>query len=307
MSDPLEPKFPPELEESIFSFALHADWQNSVKLILVAKRVYYWLLPQIYEVVVFHSHRVENGRRPRCSSRNLVQYGKNARYIMFYNSQGPDRTGLHDTLTDCLSWCPNLIDVALWVKDELYEEVLVNQLLSLRQMTHLSWDFSAFQLGLAKFGYKPPRTFTNVTHLELIGSYKVVNPYKVQEYFPSLTHIAFTARGQTPIEALREVLNCFKDQIEVVIWYLGDSDDHPMPTVFPTSSWIRSDDPRIVVLDYGHDFVDTWYEGTRNGPSLWKVAEDTVKARRGIGTSDDPRHGSELPCDGASASPMHVD
>ncbi|TFK61078.1 hypothetical protein BDN72DRAFT_484958 [Pluteus cervinus] len=151
------------------------------------------------------------------------------------------------------------------------------------ELKYLSFDIGDFARGLTRRGRTLPHPFTTVTHLELIGVGKV-DPHQVKAYFPALTHLAITSLGDTRISRLRDVLDVFGDQLEVLIWCLwefGMSDGSPSgPRVVPTVDFIAEDDPRLVVLWYGIDVVRTWHEGVKGGLGIWRVADEAVQARR---------------------------
>ncbi|TFK63492.1 hypothetical protein BDN72DRAFT_902366 [Pluteus cervinus] len=52
-----EPRLPPELEESVFIQAILHDFSDAFKFTLVAKRVHHWLIPHIFNIVIFHNGR----------------------------------------------------------------------------------------------------------------------------------------------------------------------------------------------------------------------------------------------------------
>ncbi|TFK63496.1 hypothetical protein BDN72DRAFT_847576 [Pluteus cervinus] len=57
MSTTVSPRLPPELEHFIFLIALKADYREARSLLLVAKRVFNWLIPHVFGVVEFSNSR----------------------------------------------------------------------------------------------------------------------------------------------------------------------------------------------------------------------------------------------------------
>ncbi|TFK65225.1 hypothetical protein BDN72DRAFT_845810 [Pluteus cervinus] len=47
------PRLPPELEHTIFVLAVEDDVQEAKNLLLIAKRVFDWLIPHVFKVVQF--------------------------------------------------------------------------------------------------------------------------------------------------------------------------------------------------------------------------------------------------------------
>ncbi|TFK61604.1 hypothetical protein BDN72DRAFT_863471 [Pluteus cervinus] len=179
----------------------------------------------------------------------------------------------------CLAWCPNAVDVALWITLGYYDDELIHQLLC-RRLTHLSFDFESLRLKLGVHPEIPrPIVFPFVTHLELIDSMITMTVRELKDHFPALTHLALNAAGPNLISMTHDVLTLWKDQMKVLLWYRGDTPS-PDPVVVPPDSDfpLPSDDPRLVVIRYGRGYVGTWYEGTRGGMSIWRVAEEAVAA-----------------------------
>ncbi|TFK69503.1 hypothetical protein BDN72DRAFT_840354 [Pluteus cervinus] len=262
MSDQPEPVFPPEIEEIIFSLCAQSNLPESGNLILVAKRVYQWLRPQLYEVVVFNTSWPH--RRPSFKSDLLEVHSHHVRHILFWSGECVEK------LDTCLSWCPNVIDVALWSAETHYSSALINQLLSLH-ITHLSFDISTFHWGVTENCTPDEVSFRSVTHLDLVGSEITLKANQIKTYFPSVTHIAFNGRRGLPT---RDVLDCWESQLEVLIWYLHrsryDNTAHNLPN-----------DPRIVVMGQDRDYVNEWIEATKDTPeSVWRMAEVAVERRR---------------------------
>ncbi|TFK71471.1 hypothetical protein BDN72DRAFT_958035 [Pluteus cervinus] len=264
--------FPPEIEETIFSLAVQTDWANATNLILVAKRIHQWLIPQIYKVAIFYDSRSED--RPTFSSRALIRHGEHVRHILFYTGS----SALVHQPEECLAWCPNLLNVALWiVPSDLYDSNLVNQLLRVR-LTHLSFDFSCFRVA---FERNPeillPISFPSVTHLELVNTQSFVSPQELDEYFPAVTHLALNAAVDLLASITNDILELWTDRIRVLIWYVGVSYQQQAPSVLSKSDYPdSSSDPRHVVIEYGRGFVGTWYEGANGRLGIWKLAEEAI-------------------------------
>ncbi|TFK61694.1 hypothetical protein BDN72DRAFT_965014 [Pluteus cervinus] len=277
--------FPPELEEVIFSLALHADWESAQHLILVAKRVNQWLIPQIYQVAILSGKwkprvYLKNKRRAVSDEKKLTHYGKYVRHIMVY---GPlvyayDQ-GVHN-VGETLLACPHVFNVALWITADKYDKILVAQLLTLR-LTHLSFDIGAFKTVHAQ---DPPTllpiSFPSVTHFEHISSVNIINHAEIRGYFPALTHLALNPSVGNEMFTSPDILKALNDrQMKALIWY-GNEVQSPSPVEIPFPQNHRFDDPRIVMLAYGQGYLDTWYNGTRGGSSLWRVADKIIAARR---------------------------
>ncbi|TFK69762.1 hypothetical protein BDN72DRAFT_959363 [Pluteus cervinus] len=285
------PRLPPELEQMIFTIALHDDLENIKSLILVAKRVNQWycprlpvidryrslifcvvlrLIPQIYRTVTIHG----TVRKTNPSAQSLVYLGSHVRHLMIWRGfRKPPSLGL------CLSSCPNLESLAVWTPVLPYDLEAIDNLLKLR-LTYLSFNFGEFLNGPSREGRAAiPITFPSTTHLEIIGRSPLADLHKVKEWFPVLTHLALFARGNDT-SSVQGTLELFQNQIQVLIYEVGSALG-PSPEILPTSVCFELDDPRVVVLKYGYGVIDSWIDGTRGGSlSVWRVAEETVKSRR---------------------------
>ncbi|TFK59498.1 hypothetical protein BDN72DRAFT_966052 [Pluteus cervinus] len=266
-----QPRLPPELEEIVFTIALHANPGNIKSLILVAKRVNQWLIPHIYRTVIIH----DTTRKPNPPAQNLMYFGTHIRHLMIWRGfRKPPSLGL------CLSSCPNLESLAVWTPGLPYDLEVIDNLLKLR-LTYLSFNFGEFLKGLSKEGRATiPITFPSITHLEIIGTLLPADLHRIKELFPVLTHLALFVGGNDTTSVQR-TLEIFQDQIMVLIYDLGATAMGPSPEVVPTSVFFELVDPRVVLLKYGHDVIDSWVDGTQGGSlSVWRVAEETVKSRR---------------------------
>ncbi|TFK61018.1 hypothetical protein BDN72DRAFT_850022 [Pluteus cervinus] len=275
MSEPedIQPVFPPEIEEIIFSLCTQSDLEKSGNLILVAKRVYHWLRPQLYGVAIFYDDKIPG--RLRFQSDLLKVHGQHVRHLLFWDIVSQD-TCYHDPAT-CLSWCPNVVNVAFWSPGTVYDEALVNKLLSLH-LTHLSFDVSSFHSAVTHCSLSTQLTFTFVTHLELIGLKISPTANDVERYFPSVTHMALNAnRGLSA----QNILKCWKGQLEVLVLYLAGSTSVGDSGIDPRISGYVPNDPRVVVMPQIRGYVHDWNETTQNGPeSIWRKAEGVIKRRR---------------------------
>ncbi len=105
---------------------------------------------------------------------------------------------------------------------------------------------------------------------------------ELKEYFPALTHLALNIGSGDLVSRSPDILKTWDNQMQVLIWYVGESTTGPTPVELTRSSYhIQSDDPRIVILSYGLGYVDTWYQEATGGLGLWRVAEETIIGYRG--------------------------
>lgn len=185
-------------------------------------------------------------------------HGPHVRHILFWSDENAQR------LETCLSWCPNVVDIALWNPVTDYTTSLIQLLLSLR-ITHLSFDISTFDFGVQNFG-PSEAAFRFVTHLDLIGPRIFLKAKKIKTYFPSVTHIAFNEDERLSVA---DVLDCWKDQLEVLILTRR-------PKSFPSPN-----DPRITVLRQHREFMKEWIAVAEDqSSSMWRLGKVAVERQR---------------------------
>ncbi|TFK64498.1 hypothetical protein BDN72DRAFT_846543 [Pluteus cervinus] len=264
-----QPVFPPEIEEIIFSLCIQQGLQNTKSLSLVAKRVHEWLKPHLYKVAMLYDNTSHYGR-PNFDSQVLKKHGRYVRHILLWEVGSEEAYFLQPST--CLSWCPNIMDIALWHPGTVYDEDLIDRLLGL-PLTHISFDITRFHNDLTKHSISKRVSFTSVTHLDLNGMRITLPVEKIKGYFPSLTHMALNKERELSAEA---ILGCWGDQFEVLIWYtnLDSETGDRLP-----------DDPRFIALPQTWAWINEWHEATKDGPSsIWRRAEEEVRRRRqGLG------------------------
>lgn len=243
--------------------------------------ILYRLIPQFYAVALFHPDYIK-GRRPRYTSRSLIRHGKHVRHILLYNSASPSETELYDLVEDCLSWCPNLHNVAMWTiepRPGAFKNVL-DQLVNLPHLTHLSIELGALSSVISRRPTIP--IFRRATHLELLKLGRLPNPRIIDESFPVLTHLSLDGL-MLITEHIEAALYHWKDRLQVIVWFVGVSGIDCLPEVMATSMYAPLSDPRVVRLTYGNHYAKTWYEGVEGGMGIWRTAEETVQRRRQTG------------------------
>ncbi|TFK60807.1 hypothetical protein BDN72DRAFT_965509 [Pluteus cervinus] len=265
MPDPkpgdIQPVFPPEIEETIFSLCAQSGLKNCKNLTLVAKRVYEWLQPHLYKVAIVHNNRTYF-EGPKFNRTLFKKYGQHVRQLLLWPLPSDD-SYLHKTAT-CLSWCPNVVDLSFWQPDPGFGKILIDRLLSL-PLQRLSFDITGFHKELMRWTISGTVSFASVTHLHLIGTSIKLREEEIKQYFPNVTHMALN--GSMGLSH-NSILDCWKDKLKVLIWhtYLSNS---------------VSDDPRVVVMQPVWDYVGDWRDAREDGPkSVWRRAEVEVALRR---------------------------
>ncbi|TFK62859.1 hypothetical protein BDN72DRAFT_964291 [Pluteus cervinus] len=214
---------PSELEYEIFALAYQNEESHPVNLLLVAKRVHDWLIPRIYEVVLFRTYVT----RPRSASSpsTLKMCGHHTRHLLFRISTPPIST------IELLSYCPNVENIAVWSGYTQSRDLISGPetpLTSLR-LKRLSIHVAALaELDQETRGGAESDTNTGtqiqkhievflstITHLDIASRVCSKQELSALSYCPSLTHLCLFET--LPLETLRWVFDvCAK--LEVVVW-----------------------------------------------------------------------------------------
>ncbi|TFK65738.1 hypothetical protein BDN72DRAFT_962296, partial [Pluteus cervinus] len=298
------PRFPPELELRIFTYALRIKPQHPINLLLVAKRVREWLLPIVWEVVIHHNpHLYEI---PLDSVLPLQEYGALIRHLLLLvdykyiepEDQDEVRIDPYQLFDESLTRCPNITNLALWwLEPPIGLEPLVN----LSKLTHLSMDVnrilelirgerdidSSGQMesmtwdSTLRAGDARPPLFPKITHLdtmnaEWLGSRCRDNIPTLVHHFPGLTHLAHARTQWTTTNPLliRLSLQWF-ERLKVLVWWkqATSSELSEDLTVTPPV-----EDDRLVLV-FTSRRRDWEREARGEGIGMWSFADSVVGAR----------------------------
>ncbi|TFK66733.1 hypothetical protein BDN72DRAFT_880087 [Pluteus cervinus] len=244
------PRLPPELEYVIFVLAYQDDHREAKNLVLVARRVFNWLLPHIFRIV-----KLSDGQPMpiRFNKSVYKKYGHHARHLMIDSSR----------LRGYLHLFPNVVDLAFWLDYNPADLTSLLQLPLLHMSTEPSLDL--FQI------------FARLTHLDLWFTFKPEsNEIKTVLYLPKLTHlcvISLFLNAAVRLFLSRE--RCPELRV-VIIREPGPGADESEWVSMEGSPFV--DDKRVVMIRC-HTVKD-WERGARGEEDMWKFAEDIIKARK---------------------------
>ncbi|TFK67162.1 hypothetical protein BDN72DRAFT_843411 [Pluteus cervinus] len=279
------PTLPPELEYQIFLFAFQKERTRPINLLLVAKRVHDWLIPRIYEILVFR------GGRARPNVAQLRTYGHHTRHLIL--------TGVIPiSVTEMLSYFPNVVNLAIWARSWLQDFGVEpkNPLTSLRLKRlsiHLE-DMKDINLESTtnhevKINENIKRFLSNITHLDCskaIGQRELT----ALTYCTSLTHLCIF--DTLPTQDLRWVFDVCNN-LEVLIWLITRSiagvshtsvvvvKDERLRATFKDCG-LRPDDLDKIALIGCNGYGDDWERGARGGVDMWALADREVKNKREV-------------------------
>ncbi|TFK65778.1 hypothetical protein BDN72DRAFT_962276 [Pluteus cervinus] len=261
MSDPI---FPREIESVIFTDALvlNDGGESARKLILVAKRVYYWLIPKIMQTIAVRTMAPSRSYPFRLDLNTFREHGTHTKQFFIWLWDGHQLTA-----DEYLAHCPNITDLVLWTTTGFKHSVL--DVMSHLPLTHLSINL----------GYVDETTpalislFSRVTHLDCLTTLTSETYEAKVKYFTSLTHLAIpVGGGQMKIQTLFEKF--LKLRVLVVF---GSGKTMGLTGSFDP----KQDDPRIVRMTFQPDLeVDEWLLDVEEGRGVWGLADEAVQERK---------------------------
>ncbi|KAF7378199.1 hypothetical protein MSAN_00244500 [Mycena sanguinolenta] len=243
--DQIDPRFPPELEHRVFEITALARPKCIPTLMLVARRIKFWVEPLLYRVIMVKDPRMIfeplNFGPPTFPVDALAQLSsdflRHARHLFI------DDTFVEDTALE--SWllaCPNITN--LFGQLDCTPKLLP-LLSSFTEIRYLTID-----AGVLCGTTVPHPLFLTVTHLELLDTDtgSVDRLWQNLTLIPHLTHIAFN-RVLSSLEA--------------------SLDGSPL-----------LDDPRFLCIDEKQRYYINWLQGAISGDDYWALADAFLAARR---------------------------
>ncbi|KAF7367989.1 hypothetical protein MSAN_00864600 [Mycena sanguinolenta] len=213
-SDLDDPKLPPELERKIFEIAALAQPAWIPSLMLVARRVKFWVEPLLYRVISLRdsADELRDLGLPIFTADALEQrsqdFFRHVRHLFL------DDTDLDETMLE--SWllaCSGVTNLYAWVD---YTPELFLSIRGFTNIQYLAVDVRAL-CGTAI----PFPLFLTVTHLELLDftneSESVDCVCRNILLIPRLTHIALNSRLHS---ALSHVELCANTQLRCIVFFV---------------------------------------------------------------------------------------
>ncbi|TFK66737.1 hypothetical protein BDN72DRAFT_961523 [Pluteus cervinus] len=238
----------PELEDEIFLLAFWEDHKDAKNLILVAKRVFHWLIPHVFRVVRLSK---DHPTPIKLNESTYKRYGHHAHHLLI---DSPN-------LEEYLHLFPNVTDLVVWTKlNTAYLPSLVQL-----PLTHLSVHPDSRLLQVL--------TISNLTHLELTYTFDATY-VKSTPRLPKLTHLCVMSLvPQSALSLLLEEGRCPRLRV-VMIWTYEDCE----PALNEPESPIIAD-PRIVGVK-SNGGAGEWEVGARGGMDLWKFGDEVIASRK---------------------------
>ncbi|KAK6996671.1 hypothetical protein R3P38DRAFT_3329379 [Favolaschia claudopus] len=239
---------PPELERVIFELAAWLYPSMIQTLILVAKRVWIWIEPQLYHVVLCDGGETQLLiKMLEYKSPEFLQ--AHVRHLALSSSTS------RDEVTRILSICTNICDLALWTGDTY--PAMLPLLRNLTSLKCLSINLYSLFGGPENFQIPPvdDLALKNLTHLDVFSDI----PEPLWPFFgmlPSLTHLSLS-------------------DFTILAWWTWYS----TLDMFQPSD---TADPRLCSVSC-QEFRLDWIEGAWGRCDYWRRAESMVEKRRSRG------------------------
>ncbi|KAF7292608.1 hypothetical protein MIND_01158700 [Mycena indigotica] len=260
----INPRLPPDLERYIFEETAGQRPRDVPNLLLVARRVQYWLEPILYRDFRLGDSQKLDSLLCLASSKSHTFLPRSIRSLVFWGEY-PLRHEHYDTLKRCTGITHLVISSTQSVPDVLPS--LAN--MRLRRL-------AVYPQGLmptlgAIDGANP--VFKQLTHFEIFnGPRSGTDDYALIAFItalPSLTHLALNGPPKAGAPAIRRLLAECKNLRCLVIL----SNEKWMQSKLTTGDYHDINDLRFVVTGFRR-----WDEVICNG--YWAIAEDTVEQRR---------------------------
>ncbi|KAF7345248.1 hypothetical protein MSAN_01901400 [Mycena sanguinolenta] len=275
----MDPIFPPELEEMIFTTTAKLNPTMTPTFLRLARRFRIWLEPLLYETISDrHPGQIKTVIASMSSNSkppSFLQTTVRRLYLSQYNSISRLNT------LKLLQLCTNvedLVDLGHFVTPQLLPVVAG---LPLRRVA-INVD------QLSNFGTIPridfaPLVFPFLTHISIIDSHIFTDRFPPAASLASLPALAYLSTNRNiGWHTLGQILEaCPKLKVLMHVCDSDRTDDArkmAASTPFP--------DPRFVVVVVHTTFLERWEAGTTQdgGIDLWVEVEDFVVQRRKEGT-----------------------
>ncbi|TFK73866.1 hypothetical protein BDN72DRAFT_956201 [Pluteus cervinus] len=262
-----DPILPPELEQRIFQMAFRDDenMKNPFRLLFVAKRVFEWLIPLLYEVVVRHPSK----RWPPVGiSFNLPKYGKYVRHVLLETIEAEGM--------EYLTHCRNINDLAIISLPDRFKPDQLDAL------TTLPLQRICIDIRVIPESPLTSALFAKITHLDIacFTDWESLSPNIISQ-FTSLTHLMMLGDDSmsSKINSITKHLPKLKLFLVISYTYQGNIVERPWKN--------ESSDPRVVTLSCS--FVQHWMAAAQGFENPWSFGEDILAKRQQSGGKSEER------------------
>ncbi|KAJ6505114.1 hypothetical protein C8R45DRAFT_894504 [Mycena sanguinolenta] len=272
MASESDPRLPLELERRIFEIAALACPTRIPTVMLVARRVKFWVEPLLYRAVFLNYSTTHQLLRdlnlPAFTADALERRPSNSfRYVghLFI-----DDAVKRPTLKSWLLACTGVTNLSAWFN---CASDILPSITSLTNIQYLTIDVRALCSTTVPFPL-----FLTITHLELFDFTRAAEDSVDRVWgnislIPRLTHLALNPNLQ---HFLPHAALCGHTQLQCIVFLSPrrSLDGSPL-----------CDDSRFVCIDEDMDYYEDWLNGAVFGEDYWALADTFLAARR-AGTVD---------------------
>ncbi|KAJ6505104.1 hypothetical protein C8R45DRAFT_544383 [Mycena sanguinolenta] len=266
-----ETRLPPELERRIFEIAAVACPMRIPTLMLVARRVKFWVEPLLYGVVCLAEEITDELRDldlPTFAANALEQRSsKIFRHVerLFIE----DDVVKQPMLNSWLLACTGVTNLYAWLD---YKPEILPSIIGLTNVQYLSIDVRML------CGTIPFPLFLTITHLELFDFTRAAEKSVDRVWgnislIPRLTHLALNQHLQ---DSLSHAALCGHTQLQCIMFFSPRRSLDGTPLL---------DDSRFVCIEEVLEYHNDWLNGAISGEDYWALADTFLAARR-AGTVD---------------------
>ncbi|KAJ7059545.1 hypothetical protein C8F01DRAFT_1144940 [Mycena amicta] len=251
-------ELPPELEREIFEITVREHPEMRYPLLFVARRVYIWILPEIYRTLVF----LRDGQHPNIPGPWTSAGSVHVRHLVLSG-----HSGIRSMHGDVLQVCTGVTHLLLGSSryDEARREAFV-QLRNLRRLVCYTRGVFRASTIAAQDAVLP--VFAHLTHLELMDTISDEDVVDFCATLPSLTHLAVNGTTWPVLQKLLDV----RKRLRTLIWL--SSDRHGVRAMAAAAPQGFTD-ARLVFHVY-----NGWDEGALEGENYWSVAAEFLEDKR---------------------------
>ncbi|KAF7313868.1 hypothetical protein HMN09_00544500 [Mycena chlorophos] len=267
----MSPRLPPELEREIFEIAALAHSRTAPPLLRVARRVFLWIEPLLYQSLMTVRKADVDGVRH--ALQHKPGHLEHVRHLFLYIGREAFEDGLSiDEGHVLLARCPNLESLYIGGFAPAAEAAryiaLVKNLGKIRK-----WCSSSFidMFHILHHGQPHQPFFQSLSHLILLEEVLPPETLEGLPMLPALTHMCL--RNPRHYFYFRDLLqHCRHLQVLVGIY-------HQFRTEF-RSNPPCSDDRFVIYLDLSWHFWADWETGLRGETDIWAAAERFIARKK---------------------------
>ncbi|KAJ7127249.1 hypothetical protein C8R43DRAFT_699744 [Mycena crocata] len=268
---PRSPVFPPELERVIFEITAQDRPLSIPALMLVGKRVKFWLEPLLYRTIVLADPATvcEGYIAAKWQAFTAVIQSKpppffrdSVRHLLLSSSVPPEAAAL------ILVACSGVEDLSIQTRFTIPNLLTFISSLPKRLYCNLTEIFpSPWEMDFTH------RLFSQITHIAITEYVEdELDIWRGLALIPHLSHLSFTWTLYLPLFPVL-LHTCKSLKVLVVV-------DEDLGGSIEDSVADLAEDPRFISMPAHIDCIQDWQNGVHTGVDDWSMAEDFIAKRR---------------------------